>query len=64
MATDGVGLDPAVRERVIGQIAAFEEALDDADNDPSTNTQDRLREAADDLMRAVAAVILELGKQP
>jgi hypothetical protein len=60
MATDGIGLDPAVRERVIGQIDAFEAALDDADNDPSTDAQDRLREAADDLMRAVAAVILEL----
>jgi hypothetical protein len=64
MAADGVGLDPAVRERVIGQIHAFEAVLDDADNDRSTDAQDRLREAADDLMRAVAAVILELGKQP
>jgi hypothetical protein len=64
MATDGIGLDPAVRERVIAQIDAFEEALDDAATDPSAYAWDRLREAADELMRAVAAVILELGKQP
>jgi hypothetical protein len=62
MATDGVGIDPVGRERVIAQIDAFEEALDDAD--PSAYACDRLREAADELMRAVAAVILELGKQP
>jgi hypothetical protein len=30
----------------------------------SADAQDRLREAADELMRAIAAVMLELGKQP
>jgi hypothetical protein len=64
MTTDGGGIDPAVRKRVTAQIEAFEEALDDADNDPSSDAQDRLHEAADELMRAVAAVILERGKQP
>jgi hypothetical protein len=65
MATNGAGIvDPVVRDRVVAQIQAFEEALDDADNDPAADAQDRLREAADELMRAVAAVVLELGKQP
>jgi len=64
MATNGAGIDPVVRDRVIAQIQAFEEALDEAADDPSADAQDRLREAADELMRAVAAVMLELGKQP
>jgi hypothetical protein len=64
MAIDGAGFDPAVRERVTAQIEAFEEALDDVGDDPSSDAQDRLREAADELMRAVSAVVLELGKQP
>ena len=64
MTTDGAGIDPAVRKRVTAQIEAFEEALDGADNDPSSDAQDRLSEAADELMRAVAAVTLELRKQP
>ena len=64
MATDSAGIDLDLRERVIQQIHIFEEALDEADDDPSDDAQNRLREAADDLMRAVAAVILELGKQP
>jgi hypothetical protein len=64
MAIDGAGIDPAARKRVTAQIEAFEEALDDADNDPSADAQDRLREAADELMRALAAVMLELGKRP
>jgi hypothetical protein len=64
MTTDGAGIDPAVRDRVIERIDAFNEALDDVDNDPSADAQDRLGEAADKLMRAIAAVMLELGKLP
>jgi hypothetical protein len=64
MTTDGAGIDSAVRDRVIEQIDAFSEALDDADSDPSADARDRLREAADELMRAIAAVTLELGKLP
>ena len=64
MATDGAGIDPAVRERVVERIDAFKEALGEAADDPSADAQERLREAADELMRAVAAVMLELGKQP
>ena len=64
MATDGAGIDPAVRERVVERIDAFKEVLDEAADDPSADAQERLREAADEVMRAVAAVMLELGKQP
>ena len=64
MATDGAGIDPAVRERVVERIDAFKEVLDEAADDPSADAQERLREAADELMRAVAAVMLELGRQP
>ena len=63
MTNDGAGIDPTVKERVVAQIEAFEEALDHAASDPSADARDRLREAADKLMRAVAAVLLELGKQ-
>jgi hypothetical protein len=64
MTTDSPGIDPDIRERVVEQIDAFTEALDEAADDPSAGAQDRFREAADELMRAVAAVMLELGKQP
>ena len=64
MATNGAGIDPVVRERVIARIAVFEEALAEADDDQSFDARERLRKAADELMRAVAAVTLELGKQP
>ena len=64
MLTNGAGLDPAVRVRAIAEIEGFQEALDEAGSDPSADTRDRLREAADRLMRAVAGVMLELGKQP
>jgi hypothetical protein len=56
--------DPAVKQRVVAQIEAFEEALDEVDSGPSADARDRLHEAADGLMRAIAAVMLELGKQP
>jgi hypothetical protein len=40
MATNGAGIDPVVRDRVIAQIQAFEEALDEAADDPSADAQD------------------------
>jgi hypothetical protein len=66
MTTDGNGgaIDSTVRDRVMRQIEAFEQALDDAEQNPSSANQDKLHKAADELMRAVAGVLLELGKQP
>ncbi len=64
MATDNAGIDPAVRARITSQIDAFEKAMGDAENDPSADALGRLRESADELMRALSAILLELGKQP
>jgi hypothetical protein len=61
---DGGVIDPAVRNRVMRQIEHFERALDEAEQNPSSATQDKLREAGDELMHAVAAVMFELGKLP
>jgi hypothetical protein len=55
-------IDPAVRDRVTDLISLFVDALDEAMNNPSPQTADELRKAADDLMRAVARVILEVSK--
>ena len=60
---NGGAIDSTVRDRVMQQIEAFEQALDDAEQNPSSANQDELREAADELMRAVAGVLLELGKR-
>ena len=55
-------LDPSLRERVVGRIEPFVDALDEAVANPEPATIDNLREAADELMRAVARVMLELGR--
>ncbi len=55
-------LDPSLRERVVGCIKPFVHALDEAVVNPDPETIDDLQEAADDLMRAVARVMLELSR--
>jgi hypothetical protein len=55
-------IDPAVRDRVMDSITPFVDALDEAINNPSPQAADELRKAADDLMRAVASVMLEVSK--
>ena len=55
-------LDLSVRERVVGRIAPFVDALDEAVINPEPETIEDLQEAADELMRAIARVILELGR--
>ena len=54
--------DPSLRERVVGRIGRFVDALDEAVANPKPETIDDLREAADELMRAIARVRLELGR--
>jgi hypothetical protein len=56
------GLDPSLRQRVVGRIEPFVDALDKAVVNPKPETIDDLREAADELMRAIARVMLELGR--
>ena len=55
-------LDPAFRERVVGRIGPFVDALDEAVANPESETIEDLQEAADELMRAIARVMLELGR--
>ncbi len=55
-------LDPAVRERITGDIAAFLYALDAIVRAPGPENMDQLREAADRLMRAAARVRIELER--
>jgi cytochrome P450 len=55
-------LDPSLRERVVGRIEPFVDALDEAVVDAKPETIDDLQEAADELMRAIARVMLELGR--
>jgi hypothetical protein len=55
-------LDPALRERVVGRIEPFVDALDAAVVNQEPETIENLREAADELMRAIARVMLEVGR--
>jgi hypothetical protein len=55
-------LDPSLRERIVGRIEPFTDALDEAVVNPEPETIDDLHEAADELMRAIARVMLELGR--
>jgi hypothetical protein len=54
--------DPSLRERVVGRIEPFVDALDAAVVNPEPETIEDLQEAADELMRAIARVILELAR--
>jgi hypothetical protein len=55
-------LDPALRERVVERIEPFVDALDAAVVNSESETMEDLQEAADELMRAIARVMLELGR--
>jgi hypothetical protein len=55
-------LDPSLRERVVGRIEPFIDALDAAVENPKPETTEDLRKAADELMRAIARVMLKLGR--
>jgi hypothetical protein len=57
------GVDQALRDRVIEQIAIVEDALDAAVADPSDSALNKLSEATDKLMRALARVLLEIERQ-
>jgi hypothetical protein len=59
---EGGALDSSFRERVVGRIGRFVDALDEAVVNPEPETIEDLQEAADELMRAIARVMLELGR--
>ncbi len=55
-------MDPSLRERVAERVEHFVDALDEAAVNPEPETIEDLQEAADELMRAIARVMLELGR--
>ena len=61
---DGKGaiLDRALRQRVGGRVNAFVDALDAVPVNPNPKAIDDLRLAADELMRSVARMMVELGR--
>ena len=54
------GLDPAIRIRALEALKTLRDALDQSAANYSPAIADNLREAADEAMRAVARVILEI----
>jgi hypothetical protein len=63
VGNDGDGLDPALRDRVTEQITIVTDALDAAVSNSTDASLDELREATDNLMRALARVLLEIERQ-
>jgi hypothetical protein len=61
--SDPHGVDPALRDRVLGQIPIVTEALEAAIANPTDDNLDRLREATDKLMRALSRVLIEVERQ-
>ena len=55
-------LSPGLRERVADEMVRFTEALDAAIANSTPETLERLRDAADQVMRATARVLLELER--
>jgi hypothetical protein len=52
----------SLRGRVVGRIEPFLDTLDAAVANPKPETIEDLQKAADELMRAIARVMLELGR--
>jgi hypothetical protein len=55
-----VALDSSLRQRVVGRIEPFVDALDKALADPKPETIEDLQKAAAELMRTIARVMLVL----
>lgn len=55
-------IDPALRDRVVANMKPLIDALDEALQNPTPEALDRVREAADRLMRATARVLIEIGR--
>jgi hypothetical protein len=58
----GVRLDPELQERVMARSADFDEAFEAAAAQPSPETLEELRHAADELMRAASRVLIEIER--
>jgi hypothetical protein len=61
VAINGEGsLDLVIRDRVMEHIEPFVGALDEAVASPSADALEDVRTTADELMRAIAGVMIEL----
>ncbi len=56
------GVSTSVYERVVQQIETFSKALEEAKAHPTDEALDRLRDAADELMRATGRVFIEIER--
>jgi hypothetical protein len=56
------GIDPALRDRLMRQVAAFDSAFEKAQNDPSAESLEALRQSVDQLMRAAARILIEIER--
>lgn len=54
-------LDPDLVQRLEALMRSFEKALGEFDQRPSATARETLRRAADELMRGLARVLLDLG---
>ena len=54
------GLDPAIRTRALEALKTLSDALDQSAANHSPAIAENLREAADEAMRAVARLMLEI----
>jgi hypothetical protein len=61
--SDPHGVDPALRDRVMGQIPIVTDALEAAVANPTDDNLNELREATDMLMRALARVLIVVERQ-
>ncbi len=57
-----MSVDPAIVDRVKQQIGPLEDALDAVAANPTPQAQEDLRQAVDQIMRALAGVLIELGQ--
>jgi hypothetical protein len=57
-----LALDPSLRDRVVERVAPFVDAFDEAMANPDPETIENLQQAANELMRAIARVMLEIGR--
>lgn len=57
------GLSESLRERVAEEIERFNEAFSAAEKDETPENLKDLADAGDRLMRAVAAVLIEVNRQ-
>jgi hypothetical protein len=56
-----MSIDPAILDRAKRCIGPLEEAINGAAENPSPEAIEDLRQAADQLMRGLAGILIELG---